>query len=133
VCSTVGAVFGPRSGCSLLVALHVVYEPERGPDEEQESAHQHDRGAGVEGAVVDGHQHHQRTRRRRSEYEPLPHAVSFLVRIADAPSILPLDESRMRTLIGTLTEFADLQCPFCRQYTETALPTLVHATYGPAR
>jgi protein-disulfide isomerase len=25
----------------------------------------------------------------------------------------------------TLTEFADLQCPFCRQYTETALPTLV--------
>jgi protein-disulfide isomerase len=25
----------------------------------------------------------------------------------------------------TLTEFADLQCPFCRQYTEAVLPTLV--------
>jgi protein-disulfide isomerase len=25
----------------------------------------------------------------------------------------------------TLTEFADLQCPFCRQYAETVLPTLV--------
>jgi protein-disulfide isomerase len=25
----------------------------------------------------------------------------------------------------TLTEFADLQCPFCREYTEAVLPTLV--------
>jgi protein-disulfide isomerase len=27
--------------------------------------------------------------------------------------------------VVTLTEFADLQCPFCREYTEAVLPTLV--------
>jgi hypothetical protein len=98
--SAVSALLGQPSGRPLLVAaLRLVDETEGGPDEEQKRADEHDRGAHVEGAVVNCNQHHQRTRRRRSEDEPLPHAVSFLVQMADGLSIMPLDESRMSTLI----------------------------------
>lgn len=33
----------------------------------------------------------------------------------------------------TLVEFADLQCPFCRQYTEDVLPTLVERYVRPGK
>ena len=58
----------------LVTALHVVHEPERGPDEQQKGADEHDRSGGVERAVVNGDEHHQSTRRGRSEDKSLPHA-----------------------------------------------------------
>jgi hypothetical protein len=98
--SAVPALLGLPSGRPLLVtAVRLVDETEGGPDEQQKRADEHDRGAHVGSAVVNCNQHHQRTRRRRSEDEPLPHAVSFLAQMADGPSILPLDESRTSTLI----------------------------------
>jgi hypothetical protein len=56
------------ASCPLLVPpLHLVDETEGGPNEEQESADEHDPGPGVEGTVVYGDQHHEGARRRRSE------------------------------------------------------------------